>query len=68
MRTHADGDADVSDDSAEQQQEAEDLADESAAAAKGEPVAKDNKRLRGEVARHRAQLESLKDKDPEFWA
>ncbi len=34
----------------------------------GHPVAADNKRLKGEVARHKAQLEALKEKDPEFYA
>ncbi len=39
-----------------------------AAAAKSDPVAADNTRLRGEISRHRAQLEALKAKDPEFYA
>ncbi|KAF5836696.1 hypothetical protein DUNSADRAFT_5570 [Dunaliella salina] len=33
-----------------------------------DPVAADNKRLKGEVARHKAQLEALREKDPEFYA
>jgi nucleolar complex protein 2 len=31
-------------------------------------VSRDNKRLRGEVSRHKSQLDALKEKDPEFWA
>jgi nucleolar complex protein 2 len=46
----------------------EQLAAERRAAGRGEPIAADNHRLRGQVATHRAQLESLKQKDPEFWA
>ncbi|MEW5298161.1 MAG: hypothetical protein WDW36_001313 [Sanguina aurantia] len=33
-----------------------------------DPVVQDNKRLRGEVSKHKAQLEALKAKDPEFYA
>jgi hypothetical protein len=33
-----------------------------------DPVVADSARLRGSVARHRAQLEALKERDPEFYA
>jgi hypothetical protein len=36
--------------------------------AAGNPVSADNKRLKGEVARHKEQLEALRQKDPEFYA
>ncbi|KIY92006.1 hypothetical protein MNEG_15957, partial [Monoraphidium neglectum] len=42
--------------------------DDEAAAAAGDAVAGDNVRLKGAVARHRAQLEALKARDPEFYA
>ncbi|GLI62328.1 hypothetical protein VaNZ11_004935, partial [Volvox africanus] len=32
-----------------------------------DPVVKDNRRLRGEIAKHKAQLEALREKDPEFY-
>ncbi|EFJ50433.1 hypothetical protein VOLCADRAFT_88772 [Volvox carteri f. nagariensis] len=34
----------------------------------GDPVVQDNKRLKGEIAKHKAQLEALREKDPEFYA
>jgi nucleolar complex protein 2 len=43
-------------------------ADDARAAQTGDPVASDNMQLRGEVVRHRQQLEALKSKDPEFYA
>jgi hypothetical protein len=43
-------------------------ADDAAAAATGDAVAADNVKLRGSVARHRAQLEALRERDPEFFA
>ncbi|GLC56106.1 hypothetical protein PLESTB_001065000 [Pleodorina starrii] len=32
-----------------------------------DPVVQDNKRLKGEISKHRAQLEALREKDPEFY-
>ncbi len=54
--------------SEEDEEDEEELAEEARAAKGGDPVAQDNKRLRGEVSKHKAQLQALKDKDPEFWA
>lgn len=58
----------------EEEEESEDDDGATVAAAAGgkqraaDPVAADNKRLQGEVARHKAQLEALREKDPEFYA
>eukprot|EP00887_Chlorella_sp_A99_P000978 scaffold5.g978.t1 len=43
-------------------------AEEAAAAAAGDPVAARNRRLRSEIATHKAQLEALRQQDPEFYA
>ncbi|KAJ9520966.1 hypothetical protein QJQ45_022715 [Haematococcus lacustris] len=42
--------------------------EEEGGAGGSDPVAADNRQLRGAVGRHRAQLAALKEKDPEFWA
>eukprot|EP00877_Chromochloris_zofingiensis_P001779 jgi/Chrzof1/11601/Cz06g01210.t1 len=44
--------------------ELDDVNDDDAA----DPVTQDNVRLKGEVARHKAQLQALQEKDPEFYA
>jgi nucleolar complex protein 2 len=46
----------------------DDADDDAAAAAAGDSVAADNQKLRGSVARHKAQLEALAQRDPEFYA
>ncbi|KAG2453202.1 hypothetical protein HYH02_002526 [Chlamydomonas schloesseri] len=51
----------------EEEEEGDEEAEEAAAAAAGDAVAADNKRLRGEISKHRAQLEALREKDPEFY-
>ncbi|GFR47619.1 hypothetical protein Agub_g9358, partial [Astrephomene gubernaculifera] len=52
-------------DASEGAEEEEDEEEEEGGSA--DPVVQDNKRLKGEVAKHRAQLEALREKDPEFY-
>lgn len=62
------GQAGGSDDDESEDVSEDEEGDAAAGGAEGAAVAADNKRLKGAVARHKQQLEALKEKDPEFYA
>lgn len=52
----------------EEEEDEDDEEEEAGAGGKPDPVVADNRRLKGEVSKHKAQLEALREKDPEFFA